>query len=73
MAASDSLSWEKTSFTLPRQSGMTLPDFLDKVVFADLNATEIAPDPADVAGFNTWLAAYQAAFPIERAAIECKK
>ena len=40
---------------------------------SDLNATEIAPDPADVAGFNTWLAAYQAAFPIERAAIECKR
>ena len=61
------------SFLVNNASGMTLPDFLDKVVFADLNATEIAPDPADVAGFNTWLAAYQAAFPIERAAIECKK
>ena len=61
------------SFLVNNASGMSLPDFLDKVVFADLNATEIAPDPADVAGFNTWLAAYQAALPIERAAVECKK
>ena len=54
-------------------SGMTLPDFLDKVVFADLTATEIAPDPADVAGFEAYLANYKAAFPVERAAIECKR
>ena len=61
------------SFLVNNASGMSLPDFLDKVVFADLNATEIAPDPADVAGFNAWLAAYQAALPIERAAVEYKK
>ena len=61
------------SFLVNNASGMSLPDFLDKVVFADLNATEITPDPADVAGFNAWLAAYQAALPIERAAVEYKK
>ena len=61
------------SFLVNNASGMTLPDFLDKVVFADLTATEIAPDPADVAGFEAYLANYKAAFPVERAAIECKR
>jgi sugar (pentulose or hexulose) kinase len=61
------------SYLVNNGGRMSLPDFLDKVVFAGLNATEIAPDPADVAGFNAWLAAYQAAFPVERAAVECKK
>ena len=61
------------SFLVNNASGMSLPDFLDKVVFADLSATEIAPDPADVAGFEAYLANYKAAFPIERAAVECKK
>jgi sugar (pentulose or hexulose) kinase len=61
------------SYLVNNASGMTLPDFLDKVVFADLSATEIAPDPADVAGFEAYLANYKAAFPVERAAVECKK
>ena len=34
-----------------------------KVVFAGNTATEIAPDPADVEGFETYLANYKAAFP----------
>jgi sugar (pentulose or hexulose) kinase len=61
------------SYLVNNTSGMTLPDFLDKVVFAGNTGTEIAPDPADVAGFEAYLKNYIAAFPVERAAVECKK
>ena len=61
------------SYVVNNGGGLKLPDFLDKVVFAGNTGVEIAPDPADVAGFNAYLANYTAAFPIERAAVECKK
>ena len=61
------------SFLVNNGGGMSLPDFLDKIVFAGNAGTEIAPDPADVAGFEAYLANYRAAFPIEEAAIRCKK
>ena len=53
--------------------GLKLPDYLDKFVFACIQGTEIAPDPADVAGFEAYLANYKAALPIEEAAVRCKK
>ncbi|MBR3097481.1 MAG: ATPase, partial [Bacteroidales bacterium] len=61
------------SYVVNNGGGLKLPDFLDKVVFAGNTGVEIAPYPADVAGFNAYLANYTAAFPIERAAVECKK
>ena len=61
------------SYLVNNGGGLKLPDFLDKVVFAGNTGVEIAPYPADVAGFNAYLANYTAAFPIERAAVECKK
>ena len=61
------------SYLVNNPSGFSLPDFLDKMVFAGNTGTEIAPTPADVAGFNTWLEAYKAAIPVEKAAVECKK
>jgi sugar (pentulose or hexulose) kinase len=61
------------SYLVNNGGGLTLPDFLDKMVFAGNTGVEIAPDPAAVAGFNAWLAAYQAALPVEKAAVECKK
>ena len=61
------------SYLVNNGGGLKLPDFLDKVVFAGNTGVEIAPDPADIKGFETYLANYKAAFPIERAAVECKK
>ena len=61
------------SYLVNNGGGLDLPDFLDKMVFAGNTGVEIAPDPAAVAGFNAWLAAYQAALPVEKAAVECKK
>ena len=61
------------SFVVNNPDGLTLPDFLEQVVFAGNTGVEIAPDPADVAGFNAWLEAYKAALPVEQAAVQCKK
>jgi len=61
------------SYLVNNGGGLTLPDFLDKIVFAGLEGSEIAPNPADVAGFQAYLENYTAAFPIERAAVECKR
>ncbi len=61
------------SFLVNNCSGMSLPDFLDEIVFSGNTGTEIAPDPADVAGFEAYLENYKAAFPIEEAAVRCKK
>ena len=58
---------------LVSRNGMKLPDYLDMCVFAGNTGTEIAPDPDDVAGFEAYLANYKAAFPIEEAAVRCKK
>ena len=54
-------------------SALSLPDFLDKVVFAGNTGTQINPDPAEVAGFEAYLANYKAALPVEAAAVKHKK
>ena len=61
------------SYLVNNGGKMSLPDYLDKIVFAGNTGTEIAPVPEDVAGFEAYLQNYKAAFPIEEAAIRCKK
>ena len=61
------------SYLVNNPGGISLPDFLDKMVFAGNTGTEIAPTPEDVAGFEAYLENYKAAFPIEEAAVRCKK
>ena len=61
------------SYLVNNGGELSLPDFLDKIVFAGNTGTEIAPDRADVAGFEAYLANYKAALPIEEAAVRCKK
>lgn len=51
-------------------AGRTLPEFLDSEVFADQTATEVAPDPVAVAGFNDYLKRYMAGLPVEKAAVQ---
>jgi sugar (pentulose or hexulose) kinase len=49
--------------------GYALADFLDEVVFASAEVTTVTPDPADVAGYERFLAAYERGLAIERTAI----
>ena len=52
---------------------LSLPDYLDLVVFAGNAGTEIAPTPEDVAGFNAHIENYKKGLSIEQAAVENKK
>lgn len=53
--------------------GLTLPDWLDKYVFAGNKGVEVAPTPEDVEGFNRYMENYKAGLEIEKAAVVAKK
>ena len=61
------------SFLVNNPDGLSLPDFLEQVVFAGNTGEEIAPTPEEVAGFEAYLANYMAALPVEAAAVRYKK
>ena len=48
---------------------LSLPDYLDEVVFAGNTGTEIAPSADEVKGFETYIKHYQAFLPVELTAI----
>jgi len=58
------------AYLLNKAEGETLEDYLDNKVFAAAKTTTLMADDGDVAGFNAFLSRYQAALPLERAAIE---
>ena len=49
--------------------GKTLESYLAETVFGEDAGTEIAPDPADVAGFEAYMKRYKAGLSIEKAAV----
>lgn len=61
------------SYVVNNDQKLSLPDFLDKKVFAGNTGTEIAPTPEDVQGFNEYIEAYKAGLDIEKKAVEAKK
>ena len=50
--------------------GMTLEEYLDKKIFASLEGSTIAPDPAEVEGFEVFADRYRRGIPVEQAAID---
>ena len=60
-------------FLVNNHRNLSLPDYLDDVVFAGNTGTEIAPTPEDVAGFNAYIENYKAGLAIEQAAVLAKK
>ena len=60
------------SFMVNNPDGLSLPDFLEKVVFGGNTGVEIAPTPEDIAGFDKWISNYTACLPVEAAAVERK-
>lgn len=58
------------SYMKNREEGETLDAYLGNRVFAGQQGTTLAPDPADVEGFNAFIKKYVAALPAERAAVE---
>lgn len=53
--------------------GLSLPDYLDKVIFLGDKGTEIAPTREEIEGFDAYIANYQDGLAIERAAVKAKK
>ncbi|PFG42344.1 sugar (pentulose or hexulose) kinase [Isoptericola jiangsuensis] len=51
------------------EPGLTLAGYLADRVFADAELDVVDPDPADVAGFATYLERYAAGLAVERAAV----
>lgn len=49
--------------------GMSLEEYLNDQVFADMSGETIAPDSRDVAGFKAFMERYTAGLPIVRAAV----
>ena len=58
------------SYMLHKAPNEPLQDYLSAKVFAGENGTTIAPDPADVAGFTTFMERYKRGLVIERAAVD---
>ncbi|GGN94867.1 xylulokinase [Saccharibacillus kuerlensis] len=58
------------SYMTNKDQGESLEGFLGEKVFKDVAGEEIAPDPADVAGFETFIKRYQAGLAIEQAAVD---
>lgn len=58
------------AYTVWKNDGETLPDYLEKWVFADVRSVTLSPSEEDVAGFNAFLSRYQEALAVERLATE---
>lgn len=56
-------------YEVNKADGETLDDFLNHRIFAGQQGVTINPDPADVAGFERFIAFYQAGIPVEQAAV----
>lgn len=58
------------SYMLTKENGESLSDYLEKKVFKDAESIRVDPDPADAAGFDTFIARYKDGLAIEKAAVE---
>ena len=55
---------------MANKGGETLEEYLNNHVFADAKSVTLAPDAADVAGFNTYIENYKRLLEVERKAVE---
>ena len=58
------------AYMLWKDEGESLADYLDNKVFAGAEASTLMADPADIAGFATFLSRYRKALPMEKCATE---
>ena len=61
------------SYMLNKEEGETLDDFLNNKIFAGEEGETMAPDAADVKGFDEFIDRYKAGLKIERAAVDSLK
>ena len=60
-------------YLVKKEEGETLEDFLEKKIFSEMASETLAPDPADIEGFETFTKRYKDCIPVEKAAIETLK
>lgn len=60
-------------FVVGNPEGLSLPEYLEQKVFLGNAGVEIAPDSADVAGFDAYIKNYVDCLAIEHAAVAAKK
>ena len=58
------------AYMLRKEAGETLEDYLNAHVFANAKGTTLAPQQADVDGFNAYINRYKAMLDVERKAVE---
>ncbi len=58
------------AYRLNKAEGESLEDYLNKYVFAGVKGSTMAPEKADVDGFNAYLTQYKALLDVERKATE---
>lgn len=61
------------SYMVNKDEKETLDDYLTNKVFAGETGSEMAPDPADVAGYDKFIRRYKEGLAIERAAVDTMK
>ena len=58
------------SYMVHKAEGETLEQYLSGKIFGGETGTVMEPDPADVAGFETYTKQYQACLAAEKAAVQ---
>ena len=58
------------AFMLKKAEGETLEEYLNKYVFANAKGSTMAPEKADVDGFNVYIEAYKNLLKVESTAVE---
>ena len=58
------------AYMLNKSEGETLEAYLNKYVFADAKGTTLAPEKADVDGFNVYIEAYKNLLKVEKTAVD---
>ena len=61
------------NYLVTKQKGESLEAYLENRVFAGQKGVTLAPDPADVAGFEAFAKRYVDGLPVVRKAVECVK
>lgn len=58
------------AYRIDRENGESLESYLDSKVFAGVSGSTLAPDAADVDGFNEYIKNYKALLKVEQTAVE---
>ena len=61
------------AYAVNNSRNLSLPDYLEEVVFAGNTGVSIAPTEEDVAGFNRYIENYKRGLAIEQSAVDNKK